>query len=49
LFYEIKQLSESLTKNIKTDDEKIQKIYSWIIDNISYLEDYDLKNKDTFS
>ncbi len=48
-FYEIKQLSKSLTKNMKTDDEKIQKIYSWIIDNISYLKDYDLKNKDTFS
>lgn len=46
---EIKNISLSLTKNLNNDQEKIQIIYKWIVDNITYYENFTDWNKEIFS
>lgn len=45
----IKDLSLTLTKNLNNDQEKIKVIYDWIVENISYYENFVDWNKDVFS
>lgn len=47
-FLELKNLSTSLT-NWLTNDEKIKKIYNYILDNVSYTTPIDLSKKEIFS
>jgi len=46
---EIKEETKNIVKDIKTDEEKIAKIYSWIIDNLDYPKKYSLSDKNIFS
>lgn len=48
-FITLKTLSNSLVKNVKTQDEKIEKIYHWILDNISYTKNINLNDRKIFS
>jgi len=43
-FIDLRQYSISLTSDLKTQDEKIEKIYNYILNNISYTKNINLTN-----
>lgn len=48
-FKELKSVAQSITKNAVSDAQKIQIIYDWVIDNITYTKNVDLSDKKIFS
>ena len=49
LFKQLKKLSLDMTIWAKTEDEKIKRIYAWILENISYSRLVDFEDKKIFS
>jgi predicted transposase len=47
-FSDLKELSIKLTKN-KTKNEKIKSIYNYILNNISYTENFKITDNEIFS
>ncbi len=48
-FENLKRTIDTLIENTDTKDEKIQKIYAWILANISYSREFDIEDKQIFS
>jgi hypothetical protein len=48
-FVKLKIISKNLTKNIYNKQEKIDILYDYILENVSYTQPIDLKNKEIFS
>lgn len=48
-FQKLKIISKNLTKDAKNQQEKIDILYNYVLDNISYTQPIDLENKEIFS
>jgi hypothetical protein len=48
-FIKLKIISKNLTKNAENKQEKIDILYNYILENVSYTQPIDLKNKKIFS
>lgn len=49
ILLDIKNVTLNLIKDKKSDEEKIQTIYKWVVDNITYYKNYNDWNKQIFS
>lgn len=49
ILLDIKKVTLNLTLDKKTQEEKIQTIYKWVVDNITYYKNYNDWNKQVFS
>jgi len=45
----MKILSAGFMNNSNSEDEYIEKVYNWILENISYTENINLENQEIFS
>jgi hypothetical protein len=48
-FENLKRTVKGIIKDTDTKSEKIQKIYAWILENISYSREFDIEDKQIFS
>lgn len=46
---QIKSFTQNIIKNATTDEQKVKKIYDWIVDNISYYDNLDDWNYKVYS